>query len=179
LIVLGVDPGFANVGFAILAISEVDGCSATCLHAETFRTKREPGADREKDNHRRTLEIALRAAELLSEWDATVAVLERPSLPRDGRTKYVLGLAFGALYGAIRASGASVELVHPQDLKATLCGGNRSASKEAVDSACRRLCPSCGGRLDAIRRGERDHASDAIGAVLAWLEAEEAAPVSD
>jgi Holliday junction resolvasome RuvABC endonuclease subunit len=164
-VILGVDPGFANVGVVVAQLREDDGLRL--LHAETVVTERDRDQkDRAEDDRRRVLEIVEGVMGVVRKYGATLAVLEAPSLPRDGRTKYVLGLAYGAMWGALQADGVEVQELRPQTIKARLTGC-RGASKDHVEKVVRAEVAACH-CLDAVVKHRRNHAADAAGTVLAW-----------
>jgi Holliday junction resolvasome RuvABC endonuclease subunit len=165
--ILGIDPGFANIGVAVLDLDEAAG-ALTMLHAETVITKRDKDCqDRGQDDQRRCAEIGTRIAEIASRWGVSAAVLEAPSLPRDGRTKYVLGLAYGRMWGVLEGLGIETTGLLPQRIKRALTG-DRQAGKGEVEEVVRAHVAGCE-HLDGVIKTKRDHPADAAGAVLAWI----------
>lgn len=171
-VILGIDPGFANLGLAIIAH---DARSLRMIHAEVFRSHSAPQGTISKgyDDLRRTISLWNRVKCLVSEYHVDSAVLEAPSLPRHARTQYVLGLAYGALYAALVGRRLGVHLVSPRELKRRVTGCPR-APKDAVEDRVRAEILGSGPILDSLPASVRDHAADAAGAVLAyWREPRE------
>lgn len=182
VVVLGIDPGFASTGYALVRLGE----DRTVLRCGLLRTEKEQrkrqvlAAD---DNLRRARELAreivrrclddgpvnaamgpqVRCA--LGSHEIPVAiVLESMSFPRSASVANKMGLALGVVAAIAEARGLPLVQESPQRIKLALCG-RRDASKESVATAVSAIV----GRvpLDPIPASQREHVWDAIAAALA------------
>jgi crossover junction endodeoxyribonuclease RuvC len=153
MIVLGIDPGLAATGYAV-------------LEAANGRMQvRELGCARSKSRH--PMELRVRAiydevAEVLSRWQPQVTVLE--GLYSDygfPRTAILMGHVRGVICLAAGQRGARVMEVAPAEVKRALTGSGR-ASKEQIRRAVTRMC-----RLASAPAS--DHVCDALALALVGL----------
>jgi crossover junction endodeoxyribonuclease RuvC len=150
MIVLGVDPGLAATGYAV-------------LEAGNGRLRvRESGCARSLS--RRPLEARVRAiydelSDVLSRWRPELAVLEglyaEYSFPR---TAIMMGHVRGVICLAAGQTGARVMEVSPAEVKKALTGSGR-ASKEQIRRAVTRM-------LSLPSAPESEHVCDALALAL-------------
>lgn len=166
--IMGIDPGFASLGLAVL-----DG--AHVLACEVVATQKEKAP-------RAAVRVSVDDSRRLGELcDAVVAVIERhevtavavevfttvPGKMAGGAVK--TALAYGALYALARARGLLWLPLVPTDLKRALCG-RVSASKVEVQAAVELRAPSAAALLATIGKTKREHAADAIAAAIVGQE---------
>jgi Holliday junction resolvasome RuvABC endonuclease subunit len=143
VITLGLDPGLANVGWAVLAGREV-------LASGVFRTKGTPKVEREAlrisagaDKMRRADEIGSFLLSALEVFRVGLVAHEGISLGfHQSTTLLDMGLAFGAIASAAAAAGARRVEVRPREVKdwaARVLGQPAEGlGKDAVVDAARR-----------------------------------------
>lgn len=173
-ILLGIDPGFAAFGWALLVLG--DGATddhvvaAGVIHTEKSAKKREVrGSD---DNVRRTRVIADKLFELLTAHEPVAVAAESFSPPRNASTAAKVALAWGAVVACARAHlDPPLLQASPQELKIAVCG-SKSASKEEIEAALAARYPSANAAIGRIKQGDREHVWDAIGAAHACLDTE-------
>ena len=81
--VLGIDPGFASIGYSIGLITSK---SVIVRHMGTFRTKKDNSKKKilvADDNIRRTREIAEWLAQTIESWNVKIICAESMSHPRN------------------------------------------------------------------------------------------------
>lgn len=150
---LGVDPGLAQTGYALV---EVDGHTGTPLEWNCFTT----------DSHdpvpRRLQSIFAHFEHFLGKWHPRIMVLEDVFvLPKYPKAALLLGAVRGVL--SLAAARAQVQVVElkPTEIKRALTGNGR-ANKEQVERAVRRI-------LNVSEKIEPEHASDALALAIVGL----------
>jgi crossover junction endodeoxyribonuclease RuvC len=150
VVVLGIDPGLAATGYAV-------------LDAQNGRLRvRDSGCARSPA--RQPLEARVRAiydhvSEVLARWRPGIAVLEglysEYGFPR---TAILMGHVRGVICLAAEQCGARVVEVSPAEVKQALTGSGR-ASKEQIRRAVTRM-------LDLPTAPDSEHVCDALGLAL-------------
>jgi crossover junction endodeoxyribonuclease RuvC len=150
---LGVDPGLAETGYALV---EVTGHTGTPLEWNCFTT----------DSHdalpQRLQSIYIHFEQFLEKWHPRIMVLEDVFvLPKYPKAALLLGAVRGVL--SLAAARAQVEILElkPTEIKLALTGNGR-ASKEQVERSVRRL-------LSVPQKIEPEHASDALALAIVAL----------
>lgn len=171
--VLGVDPGFAHFGYAVVALGvrpEHDEVVAMGV-VVTEKVARKRNVLDADDNVRRTVEIAAGLARVLDRYPVRLVCAESISMPRNSGTAAKIGLAWGALCALVHARGLALVHASPQQLKLALCG-TKSASKQDVEQAVRARYPGAAVAAcsKGIAGGLREHAFDALGAAAVLCE---------
>jgi Holliday junction resolvasome RuvABC endonuclease subunit len=162
--ILGIDPGFASLGLAVLQGERLLACEV--LATEKAKAKR---ADLRVsvDDSRRLGEICEAVTAVLERHHVDAVAIEVftmvPGKMAGGASK--TAMAYGALYALARARGCLWLPLVPDDLKRGLCG-RRSASKAEVQTAVCDLTFGARAALDAMPKTKREHAADAIAAAI-------------
>jgi Holliday junction resolvasome RuvABC endonuclease subunit len=175
---LGIDPGLANIGYAVVTLSR-----KTCelvrdrhgrplmgaLHTEQSAKKREVRAS--DDRLRRAREIALELnTRIFQKSDLNIRVIsaEAMSFPPSASVAQQLGICWGILGTLSALNDLPVVQCSPQELKEKLCG-RKNASKveiqEAVSSKFQ-VFP------EAFVKQDVEHAFDALASIEACLDSE-------
>lgn len=169
--VLGIDPGFASIGFALVEILPEGErvVEVRVVHTDKSDKKRKVRAS--DDNLRRAQEIYRCFDEILHVGVRAICA-ESMSFPRHATNAAKVAMCWGVLASQAAAKGLPVLQASPQEIKKTLTGV-RSASKEAVQEALRARYPR---QLDTFhaksRKGDLEHGYDAVGAVVACLDSD-------
>jgi Holliday junction resolvasome RuvABC endonuclease subunit len=174
---MGVDPGFATMGLAILEQKMGERPRVLCLSvATTAKEKKRKGLKA----GRVSVDDQRRITELWMALDDTVKLVARPFVfaveayrpfkGKGGGNAWKSAIGYGVASAYARAQGWPCMAYLPDDLKRAFMA-QRSASKEEVEAA---LCLKIDGlreELDKIKMDQREHASDAAGhAYLALVE---------
>lgn len=175
--VIGFDPGFASLGWAECVISREGVPEFT--RGGVLKTK--PTAKKRRvravdDNLRRTRLLARQIDELIR--NATFVCIEALIFGGKGKaakpsTMGKQGLVVGAIVTACELRSKPLLQATPQEIKKTLTGA-QNASKEELADALRRRFNLVDVVLNRLNKTDRDHCSDAIGAIVACLDTEEA-----
>lgn len=158
--ILGVDPGFARIGYAVL-----DECCASVVSAGVVKTKGPPGKiDKTTADLERLAEIIMVFRELIGEWKPRLVVLEQMPRVRSSAVARNCAAAWGAIAGIAAALDVEFLSLDAQRVKKTLVG-NASASKERVKEHVEALA----GFSEWPKGNDAFHATDAAAVVYAAL----------
>lgn len=174
-LILGVDPGFASFGFALV---RTDGATFTPVKMSVIRTKKaskKQNVYASEDNLNRARDITEELLKLLhSEFGEVQAVCaETMSFPRSSSVAAKMAMAWGVLAALTAQYNLPVVQVSPQGLKKAVCA-DASASKDEVKTALERLFGKelLASLVTDIPAGEHEHPYDALGAVVACRDSE-------
>lgn len=167
MIALGIDPGLASFGVALVSV-EADGIELK--NAEVIRTEKSPKKRtvlQADDLVRRLREIA----NVLEDWFPPVDVVcaESMSWPRNASAAAKMASTWGLIVAI--ADGRPLIQASPQRIKRVLTG-SASASKGAVAEAVRTRFHNVDDILAHVPASKREHAYDAAAAVLASLDSD-------
>lgn len=174
-ILLGLDPGFASFGWALLHVGRHPGedvvLGADVIHTEKSAKKREVRAS--DDNVRRTRALLSALTALVDEHEPFAFAAESFSPPRHASNAAKVAFAWGMVttLAHFTHDGLPVLQCSPQELKLAVCG-SRSASKQAIEDALAARYPGARTTLGKIRKDDLEHVWDAVGAAHACLDTE-------
>lgn len=177
LTVLGVDPGFAKAGWAVVSGTASRDSYYVADGGIITTTKM---SKKKRCGLRVTNEDVLRHRKI---WSTLDAVCKEHSVYAVGTEAYVVdgrggrGMGSGAktlgVYGGILwwsfCGGFHAAPFIPQDLKRRFCGG-QSGSKEQVAKQLAKIVVGFSERLEAICETDKEHFSDAVAVAVLMLE---------
>jgi crossover junction endodeoxyribonuclease RuvC len=171
-IVLGIDPGFSNIGIAV--VDTITMSPKKLLLFTTEKSSKKSNVLATGDNFRRSKEIYVGIKQQIVEWSPKVLALESMSFPRNASVAAKMAYAWGVVAAIASETGIPVVQVTPQGLKKHLTDKN-NASKEEIQEALfnkygEALLLEAG--LNDIAKGGWEHPLDALGAVLAASKSE-------
>lgn len=153
MIVLGIDPGLASTGWAVV---ERAGSTLGVLGSGTLRTSpRTPHAERLRS-------LFTGVSDVIADHAVAGAAVESWFIHPVSRAAMGMAEARGAILVAVAAAGISVAEYPPTEIKLAVTGSGR-ADKDQVRAMVARLA-----RHDA----PSDHAADAIAAAICFLHRE-------
>mgnify|MGYP003646411915 CR=1 FL=1 len=159
--ILGIDPGFASCGYALLELDKED--VPRFSFAGVVRTqKTHLKIPLYTDNVQRT-QIIYEHLKTFAHTAIFFAV-EAESWTRMPSDK-LLGLARGAIYGLAYELGAGLEQYGPKEIKREFVD-SASASKGALEEKILELHPELVALLEPLPKTQRAHASDAAACAL-------------
>jgi Holliday junction resolvasome RuvABC endonuclease subunit len=187
-LVLGIDPGFATFGWAVLAVTGTAPLQVHVAGMGVLTTRADPEAPRVADNVRRCGELA-RALEALCKGhvpaaprtksapmcDGRMAVVcaEAMSHPRSASAACKVAMTWGLIVANVSRRRLPFRQLSPQDIKVRVVGSN-DASKSAVASILRaRWGEDIKRFLTSYPNKLHEHAYDALAAATACMDAEE------
>lgn len=169
--VLGIDPGFASVGWAVV---EVNASSERVVAMGVIRTQksnRKQNVLAAADNFRRARELGRQLTKLLVEYDVRVVCAEAMSFPRSSSVAAKMAMCWGVLAQLCESLCLPLVQASPQQIKRVVTG-NASASKDDVLTALALRFDNTVGLVGEIPKSMHEHTFDAVGAVVAGLDSE-------
>lgn len=162
--IMGIDPGFASLGLAVLDGPELVACQVV----ETTKSKATRADLRVSvDDSRRLAEICDAVVLAIGLHNIGAVAIESftvvPGRMAGGASK--TAMAYGAIYAIARGHGCLWLPLVPNDLKRGLCG-LKSASKAQIQVAVCDRVPGAREALDDLPKTKREHAADAIAAAI-------------
>ncbi len=173
MIVLGIDPGFASLGWAAVQLLPGSEKYLALGVIETEKSDKKLRVLSSDDNMRRTREIAVELRRVIEAFGPTVLCLEAMSFARHAAVANKIGMARGAVATAALLLG-DVPIVEasPQQIKQVLCGCKDASKAEVQTAAIQRFGPGVSDDLARIKKSLREHPADALGAIVACLDSE-------
>lgn len=167
-VVLGVDPGLAHMGLALVGIRP-RGESVLGLAVMETKKSHDKKTRVSDDNVRRAQELGDELLAIGRRYDIRMIAAEAMSFPEDASAAGKMSMSWGVLALFARIHSVPIEQASPQRIKLAVCG-DRKASKEDVQFA---LVQRYGNHIEELMRGpwgKREHPFDALGAVVAKLD---------
>lgn len=178
MIVLGIDPGFASMGVAVVDVRERD---ERVIALDVVRTQKDDRKRRtlaSDDNVRRARELAVELGGAIG-WlgnaggnNARVVCAEAMSFPRNASAASKVALSWGVICALAEVRDLPIVQASPQQIKKAVAG-TKTASKLDVESA---LLARYGNELEQLVAhlpdGQHEHAYDALAAVVACLDSD-------
>ncbi len=169
---LGLDPGFANMGWAVI---EIASWGEKLIETGVLRTEK---SDKKRqvlasdDNLRRGREVAETLMGVLKRHHISAICAESMSFPRNAGAAAKMAMCWGVVATLSAQSNLPVVQASPQEIKKCLCG-KKDASKEEVEEAVKRRYGQTDAMLADVAASYREHAYDAMAAVVTALERSE------
>lgn len=175
VLVLGIDPGFANVGWALV---ELDGAAAkeTVVGMgliETEKSSAKQNVLASNDNFRRAREIS-RALRQVTSVRPHVLCAESMSFPRNASSAAKTAMTWGVVADFCEVEEIPLLMASPKELKRAVCA-DASASKEKIQEALRERFGARPVELlkaAGVPPSSQEHPYDALAAVVACLHSE-------
>jgi len=169
--ILGIDPGFASFGIALVRLLPD---SEDVLLLEVLRTSKSTAKQNVfacSDNVRRARELAHRLEQIVTGHAVRAIAAESMSYPRNSSTAGKMSLAWGVIAAISEAHGLPVIQSSPQAIKQAVTGSKTADKAEVEFSVLRRF----GNAIEALYGGpdgQREHAFDALAAIVACLDSD-------
>lgn len=164
---LGIDPGFAALGWSVVSMAAGD---AEVVESGVIRTQK---SDRKgelracDDNLARGQRLHGELERLVIAFRPVAVVCEAMSWPRHASVTAKMGIVWGVIASVANDHDLPVLQVTPQELKRAVCG-RKGASKDEVRYAVEQRLGN--GKGWPKQASLVEHAADAAGAVLACLD---------
>lgn len=165
---LGVDPGLANCGFAVVQ-EGLDG-KMKVVHTEVVLTERGDDGERVcQDDMRRLTYIQRAVVRLLHDHNPNMLGVETyvPLAGKGANGAFKVAQVYGLVVGLAVSANRPVYGYAPQDLRRAFLGGSKG-SKDAVQMAIGQVCVGVDAAVESFPKTHREHVADAIAhAILA------------
>lgn len=163
IVVLGVDGGFANIGWSAVRFEK--GKAPVCLDTGVITTKRDSSVDISADNIRRTREIYSTIKSKIEEFSPAFVAAETPSWTRFPNSDRITAQFWGMLPSIVEEKNLAIVLRTPVQIKSDLAGKKKASKNEMIKAA--RSISGADDLLTSIKAKKRvEHAADAIGAAI-------------
>lgn len=163
--ILGIDPGFANFGWAVLDFSEA--APPEICAAGVIRTSRRQGRETvSESNAKRCGELSDRLCQVMDDWRPWIIGTEAQSWTRRHKADTQVAQAFGVLFALAGMDNCPVVHLPPQQVKMTACG-RKNASKADVQAALSERLRFYAKTVGQIPKSHLEHAADAAAVALA------------
>lgn len=162
--VLGIDPGFASMGWAVISFG---GDGPACEEAGIIKTKRDPIQSKHDDNLYRIQKIAQSLEKIEATFNPAFVACEAMSWTRHANADRAVAMAWGAIGTALLE--VPIIQISPVDVKNRLCG-MKTASKALVEERVKDRILDAGEWLERIAKTQRNHVADAMAVALACSE---------
>jgi crossover junction endodeoxyribonuclease RuvC len=167
--VLGLDPGFGRCGFCIFEVDKV-AQDDTVLELGVIKTNKSSKKRKllvADDNLDRAGEISKKLWKLSREVSAICA--ESMSFPRNSSTAAKMAMCWGIISAIAVRRDIPVLQATPQEIKKKVCG-DKTASKEDIQSKLNETYKECPGLVEKIAKGQLEHPYDALASIITCLE---------
>lgn len=173
--IMGVDPGLAHMGVAV--IETVEGALPRVLEAYVVATKKNSSKTRKvvDDDVDRMNLLWLNLHESVHDFDPIAVGIETYTVFKPGQGGQGKGAGWKALYAFAMAAAVGFERkmkvysFRPSDMKRKITGVVTS-SKDDVEAAVRERVSNLDEFLETIPVNNREHAADAVGHALCALD---------
>ncbi len=129
MIIIGIDPGLARVGYGII---EVQGNEKTLLDCGIIETSK----DQKEEN--RLLEIFMDLKELINKWEPDYAAVEKFFFYKSSTTISVVQ-ARGVIMMTLGSLNIPITEYAPAQIKLTITGFGRATKKDVLESVMHSL----------------------------------------
>ena len=175
ILVLGIDPGFAKIGYAVTRLTSNGIEPLRMGFIQTKKSDKKLNVLSSDDNFRRGKEIGQAILDLVTdppEGKFVAFCVERKSFPRNASAAAKVAYCWGVLCLLSVITGIPVIQASPQEVKTKMCG-KASASKLEVQEACiRSFGPDIRKLVEGIAKSNLEHPFDALATVVACLDSE-------
>lgn len=177
--VLGLDPGFKNLGYVVMGLGMgmgKDGPTQRIIRAGVFVTDKSTkklNVLATEDNLRRAREIGRELSNLIQECTIQLICAESMSFPRNASAAAKVAMTWGAIATLSHVHELAIIQASPQQIKKAVCG-KKDASKEEIEDAVLAKFPEMELLLEhgLVPASNRNHAYDALAAILTGMESD-------
>ncbi len=124
MIIIGIDPGLARVGYGIIKVKRNEKTVLDCGIIETKKDQKEEG---------RLLEIFMDLKELLNKWEPDYAAVEKFFFYKSSTTISVVQ-ARGVIMMTLGSFNIPITEYAPSQIKLTMTGSGKASKKDVLDS---------------------------------------------
>ena len=169
--VIGLDPGFASFGVAVVNLLPDREIVEEMVVIRTQKSAKKKNVKAVDDNFLRACQISSELRTIIETLKPVAMVAESKSDPRNASVAGKVSMAWGVLADIAVDYRISMIQASPQEIKKVLCG-NKSATKTDVQDEIEARYD--GTAIEVFKKqypaGQWEHGFDAVGAVVACLD---------
>jgi crossover junction endodeoxyribonuclease RuvC len=171
--ILGVDPGFAKIGWTIARLSATGVEPVAMGLITTKKSDKKLKVLASDDNVRRAREIVVALDSVLVEYNVYAICAESKSFPRNASAAAKVAICWGILVKTAVSLDVPLIQARPQEIKQKLCG-KANASKKEIQAACDQLygIDTLQPLVEGVTRSNLEHPYDALATVIACSDSE-------
>jgi len=163
IVILGIDPGFANIGLMVTKVYPGGRREVKSVHfISTLPASKKRGIRQMDDNTRRLEEIRVAFKGIVATTCPNIVAMEQVPRLRNPAANSQCALAWAAMWGHARDKGLPVLVYTVEDIKVRVTG-KKQASKVNMVNGLQGIFPTFTGWPDTARV---EHICDAGGAAL-------------
>ncbi len=185
-LLFGIDPGFAALGHATIAL---DRRGEEVIDIGVLRTA---ASDKKRkmlaadDNTRRGRELARALGALMSPAPRSITRVggghvarvslvcaESMSFPRSASAAAKVAISWGIIITNVDRDGLPLIQLSPQEVKKAITGKKNASKEEVRDALIERYGADAFAKLASVPESMREHAYDALASTVACLESDE------
>lgn len=173
-LVLGIDPGFASVGYALIDLLPEGEVLVRVGVLTTKKSLAKHAVYASDDNFNRSREIYRGLADLVNARERVMTIcVESMSFPRNASAAAKVAMSWGILASFSESLSIPLVQISPQEVKKHVCNDRKASKKEVFDAVCLRykdFKPMC--EAMKIPAGQLEHPTDALATVIAALDSD-------
>lgn len=163
MVVLGIDGGFANIGWSAVRFEK--GKAPVCLGAGVVSTKTGKKETKAEGNIRRVREIYSFIQAKIDEFSPAFIAAESPSFTRFVNADRITAMFWGMLPSLAEQEQLAIVLRTPVQIKEDLAGDKKANKAKMIEAAG--SIPGAKAFIQSIRaKTKQEHAADAVGAAI-------------
>lgn len=169
--VLGLDPGWANIGYAIVNLVPFTPVRMGLI--QTKKSDKKLKVLSSDDNVRRGREIVASLDALLAENTIHAICMESKSFPRNASASAKVAMFWGIIIKLATILDVPLIQARPQEIKRRMCAKEK-ATKQDVQDACDLMFGKelVHGLVEGIARSKLEHPYDGLATVVACSDGE-------
>jgi len=172
MIVLGLDPGFANFGWCLVRVSGHSPDSIKVLDMGVIKTRKDTRKVLvAEDNFKRAVKLTEELSTILFEREPQVMCAESMSYPPHASTAAKMSISWGVVAALSCMARLPVVQRSPQEIKMAITGSQK-ASKHTMAATLGQRYPEGKEALRKLPQSLHEHPWDALGAVVASMDSE-------
>jgi crossover junction endodeoxyribonuclease RuvC len=170
--VLGLDPGFSCVGFALVRLDgdELHPTEMGVIRTEKASKKQNVFAS--EDNLRRAREITAVLNKILRAHPVQAMCAETMSFPRSSSVAAKMAMCWGVVAAFSELMNIPLVQATPKALKKSVTGRADASKEDIIEVLRKRYGEEVEGLVDGVPPSLREHPYDALGAVVACRDSE-------
>jgi len=169
ILLLGLDPGFANYGWCFAMLLPQD--RPTVDYMGVLTTKKDQRKVLESHDMLKRQRVLVDGLERLFQHGPSVVCIESFSPPRHSGSASKVAMAYNTAIVMAHLNDVPVVLSSPQEIKMAVAG-KRTASKSKMAAELTGAFPECRPLLEDVADSKQEHPLDALGAIVAALDSD-------